>query len=87
MYGAIADIGELIPEEVTAKVKFIVSGTKRGCRPKFFRRKEIPKPDGSTRPLGIEQVLLKADTANVDAGSPSFAAHGKYRAQRVIQLD
>ena len=51
----IGDIGRLPPDEVVAKIQFIVKGSKHGYRPKPVRRKEIPKPydPTKTRPLGI----------------------------------
>ena len=48
----IKNIGCLSTEEVVDKVRRIVNG-KRGYCPKPVRRKDIPKPNGSTRPLGI----------------------------------
>ncbi len=48
----IENIGCLSTEEIVDRVRRIVNG-KRGYWPKPVRRKDIPKPNGSTRPLGI----------------------------------
>lgn len=51
----IRDIERLTADEVVDKVRFILTKSKHGYRPKPVRRKEIPKPydPTKTRPLGI----------------------------------
>ncbi|GHV12727.1 group II intron reverse transcriptase/maturase [Clostridia bacterium] len=51
----IGDIGRLTAEQVVEKVRFIITGSPHGYRPKAVRRKDIPKPydPTKTRPLGI----------------------------------
>ncbi len=49
----ISDIGRLTADEVVYRVRRIVKGGKNGYTPRSVRRKEIPKPNGATRPLGI----------------------------------
>jgi group II intron reverse transcriptase/maturase len=51
----IRDIGDLAPDDMVERVRFIVQGSQHGYRPKPVRRKDIPKPydPTATRPLGI----------------------------------
>lgn len=51
----IKDIGKMPVDDMVEKVRYIVTGSKHGYRPKPVRRKDIPKPHdpSATRPLGI----------------------------------
>lgn len=49
----IKNIGKLSVDEVVNKVRYFVVGSNHGYRPKLIRCKDIPKTNGSVRPIGI----------------------------------
>ena len=66
----IDDIKKMTTEEVVDKVKYMVSGTKRGYRPKAVRRKEIPKPNVSSKSWNR---YAKRTSANIAMDSDRIA--------------
>ena len=64
----ISDIGCLPPETVAEKVRFIVTGSQHGYRPKPVRPKDIRKPNRQNQTVRYSLYLGPAGTAMYQAG-------------------